>query len=131
MQKIYAIVLITLEVNMSLKKEQIHERYLDKMMLEHGCQFMHEYNYRAKRLAYAYLSIQQLQARLNFLEQYHSEKLADVHDLWIEHKNILLAELKLLIKRKDYNQFQLASRKTLQSWRNYYMENRHVYQTIS
>ena len=113
---------------MKLLVEQTHERYIDGQLMENGCRFMHEYNYRAKRLAYAYLNITVLQARLNFLEKYHSNKLADVHDLWIEHKNVLLSELKQLVKRKDYNSFQLASQQTLKAWREYYRENRHVYQ---
>jgi len=107
--------------------EQTHEQYLNIQLMENGCKFMIEYNYRAKRLAYAYLSIVVLQARLNFLEKYRSDKIGEVHDLWIEHKSILLSELKQLIKRKDYNSFQLASQQTQQAWRKYYREDRHVH----
>jgi len=111
---------------MKLLAEQTHEQMLNEILLEHGCSFLRGYSYRVKRLACAYINIQQLQARLNYVEVYQSDKLADVHDIWIEHKNLLGDELKVLLKRTDLNSFVLAMNQTLQSWRKYYREDRHV-----
>ena len=111
---------------MSVLQEQIHEQILDEKLLEHGCQFLRGYSYKVKRLACAYINIQQLQARLNYIEGYQSDKLADVHELWLEHKNLLNDELRVLLKRKDLNSFGLAMNQTLQAWRKYYREDRHV-----
>lgn len=111
---------------MSVLQEQIHEQILDDKLLENGCQFLHGYSYKVKRLACAYINIQQLQARLNYIEGYQSDKLADVHELWLEHKNLLNDELRVLLKRTDLNSFGLAMNQTLQAWRKYYREERHV-----
>ena len=53
-------------------------------------------------------------------------KIGDVHDLWLEHKNLLGDELRVLLKRTDLNSFVLAMNQTLQAWRKYYREERHV-----
>ena len=53
---------------MKLLAEQTHEQMLDEILLEHGCSFLRGYSYRVKRLACAYINIQQLQARLNYIE---------------------------------------------------------------
>ena len=113
-------------MSMSIIQEQTHEQILDDQLIEHGCRFLHEYNYRVKRLACGYINIQQLQARLNYVESYHSERLADVHHLWLGQKTLILDELKQLVKRKDYNSFALAMQQTLKSWREYYRENQYV-----
>tara|TARA_R100000329_G_scaffold76801_1_gene66060 strand:- start:224 stop:562 length:339 start_codon:yes stop_codon:yes gene_type:complete len=111
---------------MKLLAEQTHEAILNDILQENGCYFLCSYGYRVKRLACAYISIQQLQARLNYVDSYQSDKLADVHDLWLEHKNVLGDELRVLLKRKDLNSFVLAMNQTLQAWRKYYREDRYV-----
>ena len=111
---------------MKLLAEQTHEQMLNETLFENGCNFLQGYSYRVKRLACAYINIQQLQARLNYVESYQSDKLADVHDLWLEHKNLLGDELRVLLKRKDLNSFVLAMNQTLQAWRKYYREDTYV-----
>ena len=74
---------------MSLIKEQTHEQMLNETLFENGCSFLQGYSYRVKRLACAYINIQQIQARLNYVESYQSNKLGEVHEIWVEHKTLL------------------------------------------
>ena len=111
---------------MSLIKEQTHEQILNETLFENGCSFLQGYSYRVKRLACAYINIQQIQARLNYVESYQSNKLGEVHEIWVEHKTLLGDELRVLLKRKDLNSFVLAMNQTLQAWRKYYREDRYV-----
>lgn len=118
---------------MNVLAEQNHDRLLDEELKIHKCHSLrkHQYGYRVRRLACAHFNIQSLVAKINLIDYYHTPRLAEIHELWLQHKQDIEKELKVLCDSKDYNSFILASQQTLQAWRTYYRETRKDYDHVN